>query len=245
MVASSTTKESIEDRSKADGFTKAFACVQSTWLIIQSIARVAAGLPITQLELATMGFVICSLAMYVLWWDKPFDVDYTTSLKTPGDWDQSIRQSRSWQYEGRVPDLSPDVIMDMIIGARALSPLRAKVLIILTSTGVYAPAIIFSALHVVAWNWDFPSSTVQVLWRTFSVAAIGAFPLLGFLVAFGCTDILDTHGETVLNLVNFSLAIIYLVSRLGLIVLVFYCFSSMPANVYETVNWISYFPHFS
>ncbi len=37
-------------------------------------------------------------------------------LKAPGDWDQSIRASRSWQYEGRVPDLSWDDILDMILG---------------------------------------------------------------------------------------------------------------------------------
>ncbi len=63
LVASSITKASIEDCSKADGFSKAFTCVQSSWLIVQSIARVAAGLPIRQLELATMGFVICALIM--------------------------------------------------------------------------------------------------------------------------------------------------------------------------------------
>jgi hypothetical protein len=175
LVASSTTKASIEDCSKADGFSKAFTCVQSSWLIVQSIARVAAGLPITQLELATMGFVICALVMYILWWDKPFNVEYTTSLKAPGNWDQSIRASRPWQYEGRVPDLSWDDILDMILGHDnfwfALSDHRA------ITTGLYVTAMIFSALHVVAWNWDFPSSTAQVLWRTFSVAAIGVLPL--------------------------------------------------------------------
>ena len=38
---------------------------------------------------------------------------------------------------------------------------------------------------------------------------------------------------------------IYIISRLGLIFLVFYCFSSMPAAVYKTVNWNTIFPHFS
>ena len=42
------------DRSKADAFTKAFALIQSGWLITQSIARAARGLAITELELATM-----------------------------------------------------------------------------------------------------------------------------------------------------------------------------------------------
>ena len=39
--------------------------------------------------------------------------------------------------------------------------------------------------------------------------------------------------------------IVYIISRLGLIVLVFYCFSSMPASVYKTVDWTNFLPHFS
>lgn len=38
------TQEDIKDRSKSDAFTKLFAIGQSTWLIIQCIARAAQGL---------------------------------------------------------------------------------------------------------------------------------------------------------------------------------------------------------
>jgi hypothetical protein len=68
-------EKDIEDLKKADAFTKAFACIQSSWLIIQCIARVSAGLPTTQLELATIAFVVCALIMYMLWWNKPFGVE--------------------------------------------------------------------------------------------------------------------------------------------------------------------------
>ena len=37
---------------------------------------------------------------------------------------------------------------------------------------------------------------------------------------------------------------VYVVSRLGLIFLIFYSFSSMPAGVYETVGWTKHLPHF-
>jgi hypothetical protein len=40
--------------------------VQSIWLVVQSIARVSVGLPITQLELATIALVFCALIMYAL-----------------------------------------------------------------------------------------------------------------------------------------------------------------------------------
>lgn len=38
------TQEDIKDRSKSDAFTKLFAIGQSTWLIVQCIARAAQGL---------------------------------------------------------------------------------------------------------------------------------------------------------------------------------------------------------
>jgi hypothetical protein len=73
-------EEDIDDRSKADLFTKAFASAQCLWLVIQSIARASAELPITQLELATMAFVACALLMYILWWNKPFGVERRVTL---------------------------------------------------------------------------------------------------------------------------------------------------------------------
>jgi hypothetical protein len=61
------TEESQSDRSKSDAFTKTFAILQSTWLIVQSIARASAGLPITELELVTMAYVLCAVIMNAFW----------------------------------------------------------------------------------------------------------------------------------------------------------------------------------
>jgi hypothetical protein len=64
----------ITDKSKVDTFTKVFAILQCGALVIQSIARLASGLSITELELMTMAFVLSAQFTYILWWDKPFDV---------------------------------------------------------------------------------------------------------------------------------------------------------------------------
>lgn len=37
-------------------------------------------IPISLLELNTFGHAVCALLIYVLWWDKPFEVDYPTVL---------------------------------------------------------------------------------------------------------------------------------------------------------------------
>ncbi|KAF4503072.1 hypothetical protein FAGAP_626 [Fusarium agapanthi] len=69
------TEEDIRDLGKSDAFTKVFALLQCTWLVVQSIARTAQGHAISQLELATLAFIPCALVMYILWWQKPFGIE--------------------------------------------------------------------------------------------------------------------------------------------------------------------------
>lgn len=58
-------------------------------------------LAITQLELATMGFVGCALLMYILWWDKPFDVEHSVIINCPAkDQDRILPRLRE-MFEAR------------------------------------------------------------------------------------------------------------------------------------------------
>jgi len=112
----------------------------------------------------------------------------------------------------------------------------------------YATSMLFSALHVAAWNWEFPSSTVKELWRIFAIAAAGTglVTILMAIVVFTFDiNMVGLVGKVILVFFLFSLPFVYVVSRMGLVVLIFYCFSSMPAGVYETVNWVQFLPHFS
>lgn len=227
------TAESILDRSKADIFTKIFACIQSGWLVIQSIARVSAGLPITELELATMGFIFCASIMYILWWDKPFDVGHRTVIQFayPRRFYASLQIWKSLPLTAsptrRVPDLKL-----IYSGKRSwkTEPLLYKFVF-------YGTALTFSALHIVAWNWSFPSPIIRTLWRSFSFAATAAVPI-PLLVEFWSVP------ASLVGYIIYVSGVIYGISRLGLIVLIFYNFSSMPASVYETVKWTEFIPHF-
>ncbi len=44
---------------------------------------------------------------------------------------------------------------------------------------LYLTGAIFSAIHLVAWNWEFPSPLIQTLWRCFGTLALAMtlFPL--------------------------------------------------------------------
>lgn len=206
-----------------------------------------------------MAFIVCALVMYALWWDKPYDVEHTTIIMH----DISIREGReqrrlTFKYGYRVADLSHDMFFNMIGGFvtnKNSSRIRTsddKWRTSVQSLTFYGTSTVFSAFHIAAWNWEFPSSTVRTLWRGFGVAATGTGPstLLLRLVLHLLDHFYPKSLEVdvivlTLFVFLFSFGLVYVISRLALIVLIFYCFSSMPAGVYETVDWTKFLPHFS
>lgn len=78
------SKASIFDRSKADNVGKFLACLQAEWVIVQCTGRLASHLPLTLLEINTLGHVFCALLMYLFWLQKPLDVNEPTVLT--GEW---------------------------------------------------------------------------------------------------------------------------------------------------------------
>lgn len=68
------TEDEVEDRSKADAVAKILVCFQAGWFFVQSSMRLIAGLPLTLLELHTLAHICFAFAMYVVWWDKPYNV---------------------------------------------------------------------------------------------------------------------------------------------------------------------------
>lgn len=229
-----TTKESINDRSKSDAFTKVFAIVQSSWLVIQSIARVSAGLPITELELATMAYVLCALIMYIFWWHKPFGVEHVTVISEVAR--ENLRFGSKWH---RKPDVDSDEVLELFFGM--VEEIKIQTVIF------YGVATAFSATHLAAWNWEFSSPDVRILWRSFGLAATAAGPstiLCLFLILAIEKRSGGNWGWAAMVTLIVSI-IVYGISRLGLIVLIIYSFKSMPAGVYETVDWTNYFPFFS
>ncbi|KAI9430095.1 hypothetical protein F5148DRAFT_990594 [Russula earlei] len=67
-------KEEIEDKSKGDIISKLLVVLQTSWFVTQCITRGIKGLPITELELITVAFAALNFVMYLLWWEKPLNV---------------------------------------------------------------------------------------------------------------------------------------------------------------------------
>ena len=77
-------KEDIEDKSKADGIKKTVVCTQAIWFGVNCVTRLVQSLPISLLELNAFAHACCTLLIYVLWWDKPLDVEEPTLVKGEG-----------------------------------------------------------------------------------------------------------------------------------------------------------------
>lgn len=248
------SEHDIKDLSKADIITKAFAIAQCTWLTVQCIARGAQGYVISQLELGTLGFIFCAFIMHIFWWSKPFDIE---SRRVIPQLPQSGIPSRRQLFlsmndlTNTDPELSKErmvemggeggTFMDDIMDSRAT--LAEK----LISSTFYLAAVGFSVIHLLAWNWKFPSPLIQQLWRWFNLGAavLSIFPL----AVFAACNVLDPSHLTDDSSGSVSLfvvvIVVYALLRLGVLGLAFYCLSSMPERAYTTVDWLAWIPNFS
>ncbi|KAJ6544462.1 hypothetical protein B0H19DRAFT_857478, partial [Mycena capillaripes] len=66
--------ENIMDKSKGDALSKGLALAQGLWFITQCLARVHQHLAVTELEVATLAFGMVNIFIFLLWWNKLFDV---------------------------------------------------------------------------------------------------------------------------------------------------------------------------
>lgn len=68
------TADDILDRSKGDVLFKLIAILQTTWFIIQCIARGQQRLALTELELVTLALASLNAVTFAIWWHKPLEV---------------------------------------------------------------------------------------------------------------------------------------------------------------------------
>ncbi|KAF9254661.1 hypothetical protein L218DRAFT_992212 [Marasmius fiardii PR-910] len=106
----------------------------------------------------------------------------------------------------------------------------------------YLVAIAFGALHCISWNSHFPTHLEQLLWRIFAGSLTG-LPLLFIAIrgakAFSSGPLL-TFTIVLCSLGGFLL---YISSRVGLIILALMELRNLPLTGYQTVNWVNFIPH--
>lgn len=115
------------------------------------------------------------------------------------------------------------------------------------------PTASFSLLHLIGWNFDFPTPVEKLLWRWTCIS-------MGTVLGTGCAieagaiiwDNYTTSGLTTLkgyklkwptNLLFFVPGFLYFTARFIVIVEVVISLRSLPAGCFQNVDWTSILPH--
>ena len=69
------TEVEIKDRGKSDWLAKSLVLVQTSWFVMQCIARGIKHLPVTHLEIVTLAYAAMNFVIYTFWWNKPLNVN--------------------------------------------------------------------------------------------------------------------------------------------------------------------------
>lgn len=179
-------KRDIWDRSKADKFAKLFACLQIFWLALQCIGRAAQRLPITPLEIATLGFAVPSLATFAFWYQKPVDIEVPTMIPCDLDTSELLIRISPQVYKWRdtpldfiqkvnAPSLTSELILDnhylpgrkRFVGPadRIRNDVFAMKYSKLDQLVVFCVWVGYAGTHYAAWKFSFPSRVELLLWR--------------------------------------------------------------------------------
>ena len=86
--------------------------MQILWLIITLFILVKKGLAITQLEVLTVAFALCSTLTYLFWWDKPQDVNTATLI---GSGDRKL-PDEDYEIKGEQADRLLRTLLDPLKG---------------------------------------------------------------------------------------------------------------------------------
>lgn len=237
-----TTIEDIRDKSKADGLGKTIACVQAGWIVIQCFARAAQRLPMTTLELATLGHVLCALVTYCFWWNKPFNVMVPTVI-------------------GPIPEPKISAIIGYSIECRLVMSGQTRSRIannrytLAQGLWVTLPPFlmisVFGGIHCIAWNFVFPTKVEQLLWRisAISVTALGTLMLFMVEVTFRLQAQSRLEAPSRFEVswrigaLNSLFIFLYVIIRSYMIVEIFIGLRMLPVGVYQGIDWISFVPY--
>ncbi|KDQ59777.1 hypothetical protein JAAARDRAFT_205745 [Jaapia argillacea MUCL 33604] len=112
-------------------------------------------------------------------------------------------------------------------------------------------AVVFGAIHCIAWQYDFPTHLEQMLWRMAAVA-ITCSPVVmtmasGWAHSSGQEMSLSFDNSwwfVIFMIFSWLVFVFYLVSRITLLAIAFSSLRSLPSGAFEVISWTSYIPHF-
>jgi hypothetical protein len=244
--------EDIMDKSKGDALSKGVAMVQGLWFTTQCVARMQQHLAVTELEVATLAFAVVNIFIWLLWWDKPLDVQRQIVVG-PAKLPDALPISPahiSWEdrFASAINGIFPSYKYDPLSSTSVSSFWSLPGNELDNIQGSFLPfaiealiGTVFGAIHCAAWTADFSTTVEMWMWRSCSslvVAIPAVFVILGKLTA-----IIDVDWEAALHIGLYAPIPIYVIARLVLIILPLVALRSLPPGALMEVTWSVYIPH--
>ena len=255
------TEAEIKDRGKSDSLAKSLVLLQTSWFVMQCIARAHEHLPVTHLEIVTLAYAVMNFVIYIFWWNKPLNVGQPVRVfrKSEAGKVHNEPTSEAWEltWEAIVNDLK--MIAGFIAGLQdgdvhLSREDRVPRFWSDDQTGhffiadliVLGVGVCFGAIHCIAWDFSFPTHTELLIWRISSIT-ITAVPIYIPLMLGLCLLLLNMEfeksGITVAYFGPLTGGILYILARVVTLVLAFTSLRDLPRGAYETVHWTTFIPH--
>ena len=255
------TEAEIKDRGKSDRLAKSLVLLQTSWFVMQCIARGIKHLPVTHLEIVTLAYAAMNFVIYVFWWNKPLNVNQPVRVfRKSGESEPSETQPQS-SSEAQIStseatDKCLETIFGFIAGNQDVNLSREDRVprfwanstggnILIADMIVLGVGVFFGAIHCIAWGFSFPTHAELLIWRVSSVA-ITAVPFYMALM-FGLALWLANMGfDTIGSIFGFSILpafILYIIVRVATLVLALTSLRDLPHGAFDTVHWTTFIPH--
>ena len=255
------TEEEIKDKGKSDWLAKSLVLFQTSWFVIQCIARGVERLPITHLEIVTLAYAAMNFVIYVFWWNKPLNVNRPVRVFRKSDVEEPTLEGRRFASGANRDSL--ETIFNFIAGGQddgvnlgredrvprfwANSTAKDALTADLIVLGV---GVCFGAIHCIAWGFTFPTHAAEsLIWRISSVAitAVPFYIPLTLLLAtwLGNMDF-DNAAVIIGGFATFSIlpaGVLYILARVFTLALAFTSLRDLPHGAFDTVHWTTFIPH--
>jgi hypothetical protein len=280
----------VWDKSKADGFAKVLTCLQLVWLAVQVFGRIAQHLSITTLELTTMGYILCAFATYTQWAQKPLDIETPTILRCETSLEEILIQAGECAanpYQQTPLDFVDNQAPSWCINVQPylrfrLDPRKRPLqrimndkfpMIGLGFQSLYYAVVtfIFATIHLLGWNFSFPTHKEQILWRAMSIVIMGVTVLVWLIEGVQDGNRYGRWQRWWVMLVKrrqpadpiprevammdpgfippwefvamVPVTLMYAAARTYVLAEVFIGLRTLPAGAFESVEWSNFLPH--
>ncbi len=192
-------EELIKERNKVDTLVRLITVLQISWYLVGAVGRAFQHLAITILELATIGFIICTLGSYYFWYYKPVDIGRPIVIKpnatiqeillNAGDQAKEPYKKTPLDFTGReewswtlywsywMGTLRKFLNVSFASKQRPIDKIPDDYYPPLSNTAMCILFVFqtgYAAVHISGWNFRFPTATEKLLWHITTLGILSA-----------------------------------------------------------------------